>query len=300
LAATWQDAERLTKLDSTVLNVTFRAVSLVAMLFACGVTGCEGKPAASGGGPAVPAAGTPVASQPPPVAAPGPADAEAQDLGKDLAPFLQLVRQGRTDAARSQLESYRREHPGNGRAAFVLGLTYHREKRYALARPLFEEAARLDPGYHTTYHFLGWCLYYLGEPDASRAAFEKHLTFVDEGDSHFGIGLIDMDRDDLDAAEARFRRSIAIQQDDESRRRELSKAHARLGDVYLRRDDLQGAKAELLLATELWPQHYTAYFKLSRVLARLGEAEAADQAFQLYRHWQAMAELPRGFPEAGR
>jgi Tfp pilus assembly protein PilF len=263
-----------------------------AALLAGGLAGCDGTPAA----PAPGTAGTSVPAGS--ASAPGPA--VSQELGPALAPLALLVRQGRIDEARTRLETHRRDNPEDGRAVFLLALTYHREKRYALARPLFEEAARLDPGYHTTYHFLGWCLYYLGEPDAARAAFEMHLSFVNEGDSHFAIGLIDLDQDQLDAAEERFRKAIALQEHDPGRRRELSKAHARLGDVYMRRDDLQGAKNELLLATELWPQHYTAFFKLSRVLGRLGEIDAADEAFSLYRQWQAISELPRGFPEVGR
>ncbi len=120
----------------------------------------------------------------------------------------------------------------------------------------------------------------------------------DEGDSIFGLGLVALEADRLDEAERRFRRAIEVQAPDPRRRKEVAKAHARLGDVYLRRDELEAARAELDTAVRLWPQHYTAFFKLSRVLTRLGEQAAAEEAYRLYRHYQAQAEPPRGVPES--
>lgn len=219
-------------------------------------------------------------------------------LSPELEAIARLIAGGQNQTARTRLEAFVAQNPDDGQAAFLLGLTYHREKRYALAEPWFTAALRLEPGYYTTYHFLGWCLYYLGDMAGSRAAFERHLEFApDEGDSHFALGLIALDEDRLDDAERRFRTAIELQRDNPGRRRDVSKAHARLADVYIRRDQVQEAKAELLLATELWPQHYTAFYKLSRVLNRLGENEAADEAFRQYKFWEERAEQRRGVPE---
>ncbi|MCZ6611316.1 MAG: tetratricopeptide repeat protein [Planctomycetota bacterium] len=244
-----------------------------------------------------------------PLADDPPADAQADQpseaepamatasLNRELSAAFRLIGQGRTDVARPRLVSYLNQHPDDGRAEFLLGLTYHREKRYALARPRFTQAIELEPQYHPTYHFLGWCLYYLGETQAARVAFEQHLTFVaTEGDSHFGIGLIAFDEDRLDDAELRFRTAIKLQADNPRRVRDVSKAHARLADVYIRRNALEDAKAQLQLATDLWPEHYAAFYKLSRVLTRLGEIEAAEEAFRLYKHWQERVRLRRGVP----
>ncbi|MHC4102923.1 MAG: hypothetical protein ACYSW1_18815 [Planctomycetota bacterium] len=116
---------------------------------------------------------------------------------------------------------------------------------------------------------------------------------------HFGLGLIDLDEDRLEPAEQRFRRAIELQADDPRRRKDVSKAHARLADVYIRRDEIEAARAELEIATKLWPQHYTAFYKRSRVLNRLGQTEAAQQAFRQYRYWESRAEQRRGVPETG-
>jgi tetratricopeptide (TPR) repeat protein len=229
-----------------------------------------------------------------------PAPAEPAVLDAELGAIFGLIQQRQTDAARRQLDAYVKEHPDEGRAAFLLGLSHHREKRYARARPHFERAVEQAPSYHPTYHFLGWCTYYMGETAASRRAFEQHLAYVPtEGDSHFAIGLIDFDEDRLDDAQQRFRRAIELQQGNTGRRADVSKAHARLADVYIRRDELAAARAELETATQLWPQHYAAFYKLSRVLTRLGETEAAAAAFRKYRYWEPRAEQRRGIPEGG-
>jgi Tfp pilus assembly protein PilF len=248
--------------------------------------GCDREPDAQAAAPAPSAAPTAAApAKPPP-------------LGPELTAIAQAIGRQQTEAARESLEAYLQRHPDDGRAEFLMGLSFHREKQYAEARPRFERAIELTPEYHTTYHFLGWCLYYLGDMAGARAAFESHLAHMPtEGDSHFGLGLIDLDEDRLDDAEAQFRRAIELQQDNPRRRKDVSKAHARLADVYMRRDDLAAARTELETATRLWPHHYTAFYKLSRVLNRLGEAEAAEEAYRQYEYWERQAGERRGVPE---
>lgn len=228
---------------------------------------------------------------------PGPVPREIA-LGPELTAAMQLIERQQTDVARSRLEPYVAQHPDHGPAKFLLGLTYHREKRYTLARPHFEAAASLEPDYHPTHHFLGWCLYYLGDMPGARAAFENHLALKPgEGDSTFAIGLIDFNEDRLDDAVTRFTRAIELQANNPRRVKDVAKAHARLADVHIRRDELEAARSRLRVATGLWPQHYAAFYKLSRVLNRLGETEAAAEAFGQYRYWEARAEKPRGVPE---
>ena len=219
-------------------------------------------------------------------------------LNRELSHSLRLIEGHQTGEARAALALYRNRHPDDGPAEFLTGLSYHREKRYGRARPHFERSIELSPGYHPTYHFLGWCLYYLGETDKSARAFEVHLTYLPtEGDSHFALGLIALDRDQLQEAETRFLRSIELQQNRTGRAAEVSKAHARLADISIRRGQLVEARDHLERATTLWPEHYTAFYKLSRVLTRLGEMDKAQEAFGLYRDGQDRARPARGVPE---
>jgi len=213
-------------------------------------------------------------------------------LDGELATIFQLISRGRTGAARVRLVKFDKLNPDNGRSAFLFGLTYHQEQKYAKARPHFERAIGLEPSYSTTLYFYGWCLYYLGELDAARTAFELHLSAQpDTADSHFALGLINLDQANLEDAERRFKRAIELQrvdgvtsgelaERDQRLARNLSKAHTRLGDVYMRRQDLDQARTHFQTAVELFPGNYKTYYKLYRVLTRLGEDEAAQQALK--------------------
>ncbi len=242
-----------------------------------------------GGDPQAGAPRHPEASPPP-----------AVELGPQLSAVFRLIGRQQNEAARQDLAAYLQRHPDDGKAEFLLALSYHREKRYGLARPHFARAIELEPDYHPAYHFQGWCLYWLGELPAAREAFERHLSYLpDEGDSHFAIGLIDLDEDRLDDAQRRFEHAIVLQSGSQHRRKDVAKAHARIADIPLPRDELADAKARLQAATGLWPEHYTAFYKLHRVLTRLGEAEAAAEAFRLYRRYEQQVREQRGVPEPG-
>src|SRR5262249_43217441 len=127
------------RLDSAVRYLSYmKGWGLAVLALASGLAGCGDKPAdRAGAAPSPPA-------PPAPAAAPEQGgDDGSPSLGPQLELIARLITHGRTDDARTQLQEYRRAHPEDGRAAFLLGLTYHREKRYGQARPLFEEAARL-------------------------------------------------------------------------------------------------------------------------------------------------------------
>lgn len=224
---------------------------------------------------------------------------ETPPLSPELAEIFALIGDYRTGPARVRLVKHQKLHPDDGHAAFLFGLTYHREKRYRKALEHFERAAALAPDYSPTHHFLGWALLYLGEADAARAAFERHLAAQPRvADSHFAIGLLDLDRDDLDAAEERFRTAIALEEAAPSARpRDLAKAYAQLGEVHARRGELAEARSALERAVSIFPDHYEAHYRLYRVLVRLGADDAAAAALE--RHQSAKARLQPGtsFPE---
>ena len=92
-----------------------------------------------------------------------PSDVGVAALKPPLVAIFRLIEQHQTDTARAALGAYQYKHPDDGQAEFLVGLSFHREKRYGLARPHFGRAVELAPGFHPAYHFQGWCLYYLGE-----------------------------------------------------------------------------------------------------------------------------------------
>ncbi|MCI0629033.1 MAG: tetratricopeptide repeat protein [Phycisphaerales bacterium] len=243
--------------------------------------------------------GPPVQSNNPNSDRPGASSAPSQKLNPELLGAFTLISERKTDDARAALEHYMSQHPSDGQAVFLYGLSFHREQRYGQALPHYEKALELAPNYYRPHHFRGWALYYLGDLETSRASFDAFLRAEpDEPDSLFALGLIDLDEDNLDAAEARFRRSIEVLTWKGGRDvKGLSKAHTRLGEVYERQDQLEKAKQELVRATDLFPNAYEAYYKLYRVLMRLGETEQAQTVQQLYLASKERVRPGTSFPE---
>jgi len=211
--------------------------------------------------------------------------------GSDARAFQawRMIRQEQYEPAEALLKRVLEQYPDYSQAQFFLGVCYKQQRDHARARRAFERVLEMDVPFHqdeATYYFYGWSLYWLGELDEARAAFEKHIeASPHEPDSHFALGLIDYDENKLDAAEKRFRKSLELldrmsrtnPQRYRGRLNAVSKAHVRLADVHVRRGELQEARKELELAIDIWPRYPEPYYKLSRVLFRLGEREAARQ-----------------------
>jgi tetratricopeptide (TPR) repeat protein len=203
----------------------------------------------------------------------------------DLKPMASMIQGNQSGPARVRLHRYLEQHPSDAQALFLFALSYHREQKYGQARAYFEQSIAADPQFPTSHYFYAWAMYYLGELDISRKSFDEFLKFKPtEADAWFGLGVIDLDEDKLEAAERDLQKSIALAQAEKPRpdSRQMSKGHARLADVYERQDRVYEAKSELIKATQLYPDHYEAFYKLSRILTRLGESEAAEEAHQQF------------------
>ncbi|MCP3905284.1 MAG: tetratricopeptide repeat protein [Planctomycetes bacterium] len=205
--------------------------------------------------------------------------------------IVTLIAQGKYDEARRRIEVLLVRTPNDGRAVFLLGLTHHRQRRYAAALPHFERAVELAPDHDVVHHFLGYCRFYAGDLDGARDAFERHIAAdPDEADSHFGLGLVELEDGRFDEAEVRFNRAIELterlRETDPAafsrRRRDLAKFHARLGDVHLTRNDPAAARDALITAVEIDPGLYAAWFRLSTVHRRLGDEAAAAEALRVF------------------
>lgn len=201
---------------------------------------------------------------------------------RELNLCLRLIGEKKFDEARARVEPITAAHPDWSRPWLILAMTYHEEHRYGMAKPHFVKALELNPNEHAARPFFGWCLYYLGEADASREQFEAYLKVKPNyPDAIFAIGLIEYDRDELDKAKERFDKTIELARAAKDPRTE-GKARARLADVYIRRGKLAEARDELLAAVKLRPDAYEAYFKLSRVYHRMGDAERAEWAKKMH------------------
>jgi tetratricopeptide (TPR) repeat protein len=198
-----------------------------------------------------------------------------------------LIDAGQYAAARARLEPIVDQHPGWARASLLLAWTYYGENRFEAARPLFAQALAADPQEIAVRPLYGWSLYSLGELDDAEAMFESLLQLEpDYTAAHYALGLIHLDRDEVDLARERFATTVRLA----SRQADppmAGRAHARLGDLAVRLDDLATAKRELELAVELFPDEVDALFKLSRVLQRLGDQEGAERARERFEEVKA-------------
>ncbi|MCH2135434.1 MAG: tetratricopeptide repeat protein [Phycisphaerales bacterium] len=203
-----------------------------------------------------------------------------------------FIEQGRPDVARVRVRRAMTDDAPNAQAAFLMGLAHHVERRHAKALPWFEQSCAAPDVYPPAWHFKGWALFWLGRPDEAQSAFEHHLCLTpDEGDSHFAIGLIELERANWDEAEARFNRAIQLQEGRDDRVDGQAKAMARLAEVIEQRDgDLERAQQLLAEALDLQGDLHEAGFRRARLLRRLGrveEAQVVEQSARSARDAQA-------------
>jgi len=205
----------------------------------------------------------------------------------EMARCKQMIDAGLYVGARTRLEPIVRDHPDWARATSLLALTYYKENRFEPARALFAQALAADPQEVAIRPLYGWTLYSLGELDAAQAMYESLLELrSDYSPAYYALGVIHLDRDEVDAARARLARSVELASQQGDRGME-GRARARLGDLHVRLDDLAQARSELELAVELFPDEYDALFKLSRVLQRLGDEVGAEDARKLFEETKA-------------
>lgn len=196
-----------------------------------------------------------------------------------LAPMFRLIEQRRTGPARVRLKKHLDLQPDDAIAAFLFGLSYHRERKYSEASPWFDRAIAADPSYDLPFYFSGWARLNLGRPEVARRLFNRHLALNPQAaDSHFGIGLIDLEAGRAADAEIRFRSAIELESDVAGRERHVAKSWARLGDALYEQSRVADARAALDRSVELWPDHHEAWAALARVARRQGDDAAAERA----------------------
>lgn len=222
-------------------------------------------------------------------------------LRSDLGEVLQLIRSGPTGAARIRLRKLLNQNPQDGQAAFLYGLSLHEEKRYSEARSYFTRALEHAPEYVTTHHFLGWCLFYEGELAQAETSFLRHAkTAPPEGDDSFGLGLIYLERGELDLAQNAFENALQTfltMSNLKVAPREQGKTLARLGELAEVQGDLDLAAERLRQATSLFPDHYEAWHRFAAIERRRGNLDAATNAAEQEAAARQRVGRPQGFPE---
>lgn len=205
-----------------------------------------------------------------------------QKLDFGLETHFSLISQGQTGSARVRLRQLMEERGVSSQNLFLMGLSYHHEAQYVQAAEWFEKATQFPQAqsYAPAWHFLGWSLFYTGQLEASRQAFEHFLEYQpDEPDSLFALGLISTEEGNLNSATQYFNASIEASEQHVFIR---AKAKARLADVLATLD--QWSEAILLYqeATALHPDLYESWYRLSQALRRTRRDEDATIAYKQF------------------
>lgn len=218
-----------------------------------------------------------------------------RDASIVIAPVLQqaarLCARGEFDAARALASHYAAEHPQDGLAEFVIGLTYHEAGNHGPAVTHFQRAVQLTPGHARTHVYFGECLFMLGDLVGARREYETLREAQPRNpEGAYRVGLVDLEEGRLDDAAARFREALALfdamartdPRQFAARRATVARCHARLADVHFARDEYEAARSELIASTTIEPRNISAFFTLSQVYRRLGQHDLADQAMERY------------------
>ena len=223
---------------------------------------------------------------------------EPQPLNPLLVDSFDLIQAQRTGAARVRLRRHLDTSPGDGQAAFLFGLSYHRERRYAQAEPWFEDAIRMSPTYDPPYHFHGWGLYYRGEPARARERFEKHRDMRPAyADTHYALALIAIEEQDLVTAWESLTRAHALAQGVRGEEKQLSKILVQQATILEWQGETDHAHAALEQAVALYPDHYEAWNRLARICRIRGDVQGAKEAERFFLAARQRVRPVERFPE---
>lgn len=195
---------------------------------------------------------------------------------------LRMLKQGGADACFTTATTVLAERPDCDRAVAIVGITLAKQKRYEEAKAALtriRDSKQPFPERKHIPHFLGWCLYHLGDLDDSKIAFEQHLLAVPgEPDSTFALGLIAYSQDRLDAADELFAQALEGFTKPTPRATDQSRVLVRMADVALRRDNIALAESILNRAVKASAVQHETWAKLARVYDRQGKSREADAA----------------------
>jgi Flp pilus assembly protein TadD len=193
---------------------------------------------------------------------------------------LSYVALGHSDWARPELAKLVEAFAGNALYHYWTGRLDYDDQQFAKAVSSLRRAVELDPGLAKAHDSLGLCYEALGRFDEAERSWQEAIRLESGKPTrspwpplNLGIMLTRLDRPD--AAEARFRESIACEP-------RFALAHYQLGLALERRGRAADALAELEEAARLDPAAAEAQYALARVYRRAGDGEKADRARQRF------------------
>jgi len=192
-----------------------------------------------------------------------------------------LIQGGDTGPARIRLRQRIDSGNADSRLLFLMGLAHHWDRNYTRAIEWLRQAEAAVPTYPPASHFLGWSLYHAGLPEESTLAFHRHLGLdATEGDSYFALGVLALERGEIELASAYLDRAIFLQKDKPARAAGHAKSLAKKAEIAEMQDSVDSAIELLKQAVGLNPDLYEAHYRLARLLQRRGFGDVSAEAQQ--------------------
>jgi len=193
---------------------------------------------------------------------------------------MSYVAMGHRDWARPELAKLVEAAPANALYHYWVGRLDYDDQQFAKAVESLRRAVELDPGLAKAHDSLGLCYEALGRFDEAERSWQEAIRLESAKPTrspwpslNLGVMLTRLDR--LDAAEARFRESIACDP-------RFAPAHYQLGLALEKKGRTADAVAQLEEAARLDPAAPEAPYALARVYRRAGDAGKADRALQRF------------------
>lgn len=173
-----------------------------------------------------------------------------------------------------QAEAILKRIPGNPEAAFLLGLIYNREGKYALAIDSLKRAIALKPTPSDFHSQLGMAYAQSEQLDEAVASFRKAVALQpNHPQLHNNLGTALKEQGKLDEAAAAFENAIRLKPD-------YALAYNNLGNVLHARGQLDLAAQCLNNALALNPDYVDARNNLGDVLEQQGKLDDAAACYQ--------------------
>ncbi|PWU15906.1 MAG: hypothetical protein C5B50_14450 [Verrucomicrobia bacterium] len=172
-----------------------------------------------------------------------------------------LIREGRLDEAKVQIEKALQLQPDDEEAHSNLGNVLHTMGRLDEAIAQYQQAIRIKPDFAVAYLNLGNVQIEKGRPDQAIASYRKAIEISpDFAGAQSSLGLVLLKVGQVDEATARFKKAIELSPDSVA-------AHLHLGDISLHKGDINQAVFNYGRAVELRPDSPQCCNSLAWVLA---------------------------------
>jgi tetratricopeptide (TPR) repeat protein len=195
-----------------------------------------------------------------------------------------LLLQAKFDAALPYAEEYKRSHPNDFDASYLLGDVYRELGKYAEAKTLLEQAVKMNPGNFAATYNLGLVYAKTGEAAEARAQLEKAIQIEPSSpEAHFQLAAVlrSLSLQDEARAQLRLYQNLMAQRS----QKDVAAAKANEAREMFKNGDVQGALDLYRAAVEKDSTDGHLYYDLAIALERTGdhagELEAISRAIEL-------------------